>query len=151
MLLIGNLNFFVYFGINEGIQILTIVILGSVTVVFGVFLAIIPWEFIGGPYCSAEEEIYCSRGRKIKIRGSSQSCYLGLFNRLKWLELFTVLFFLYRPRLLKNRFSESMKKPFKDCLFDTNWNGVLPRRTFMWFTLWFKSCLWFSIKTNFLE
>ena len=144
MLLICNLNLFVYFGINEGIQILTIVILGSVTVVFGVFLAIIPWEFIGGPYCSAEEEVYCSRGRKIKIRGSSQSCYLGLFNRLKWLELFTVFMFFISTK-------ESMKKPFKDCLFDTNWNGLLPRRRFMWFTLWCKSCLWYPIKTNFLE
>ena len=93
MLLIGNLNLFVYFGKNEGIQILTIVILAGVTVVFGIFLAIIPWEFIGGPYCSAEEQIYCDRMRKIKKRGSSQSCYLGLFNRLKSLELFTVFMF----------------------------------------------------------
>ena len=151
MLLICNLNLFVYFEINEGIQICTIVNLATIVyglcftvIVYGFFLGFVPWEFIGGPYCSAEEDLYCDRGRKIKIRGSSQSCYLGLFNRLKWLELFTVFMFFISTK-------ESMKKPFKDCLFDTNWNGLLPRRRFMWFTLWCKSCLWYPIKTNFLE
>ena len=69
MLLIGNLNFFVYLGINEGIQILTIVILVFCLltlsiVLYGIFLAAVPWEYIGGPYCSATEDVYCSSSRK---------------------------------------------------------------------------------------
>ena len=87
MLLIGNLNFFVYLGINEGIQILTIVILafGLLTLsifLYGLFLGLVPWEYIGGPYCDAEEKEYCSWARKRRpgssggsgSSGPSQSC-----------------------------------------------------------------------------
>ena len=66
-----NHKLLVYLGINEGIQILTIVILafGLLTlfiVLFGIFLAAVPWEYIGGPYCSATEDVYCSSSRKKK-------------------------------------------------------------------------------------
>ena len=81
MLLIGNLNLFVYFGINEGIQILTIVILAIVTVVYGLVLAIIPSEYIGGPSCSAESKGCCSleEGGFICEKDSAQSCKLHVY------------------------------------------------------------------------
>ena len=77
MLLIGNLKLFVYLGINEGIQILTIVILAIVTVVYGLVLAIVPSESIGGPSCSAESKECCSLEGMLYIceEGPSQSCY----------------------------------------------------------------------------
>ena len=77
MLLICNLNLFVYFGINEGIQILTIVILAIVTVVYGLVLAIVPSVSIEGPSCSAESNECCSLGEEYYIceEGPSQSCY----------------------------------------------------------------------------
>ena len=77
MLLIGNLNLFEYFGINKGIQILTIVILAIVTVVYGLVLAIVPSESIGGPSCSAESKECCNlkEGHYICGEGSTQNCY----------------------------------------------------------------------------
>ena len=84
MLLIGNLNLFVYFGIKEGIQILTIVILAIVTVVYGLVLAIVPSESMGGPSCSAKSNECCNMGNGYicveaslegpPLEGPSQSC-----------------------------------------------------------------------------
>ena len=109
MLLIGNLNLFVYFGINEGIQILTMVILAIVTVVYGLFLAIVPWEFIGGPFCSADENGYCWNS------GGEESCKVFGLSIDEHDSSFLCFFCIDL-----SRFYESMEKSFKDCLFDTS-------------------------------
>ena len=79
MLLIGNLNLLVYFGINEGIQILTIIILALILLFnfglfFGIFLVLVPLDTIGGPSCSGTSDEYCVTTKPTKDSWTSQSC-----------------------------------------------------------------------------
>ena len=138
MLLIGNLKLFVYFGINagnnrpfnnEGIQIWTIVILAIVTVVYGLFLAIVPWEFIGGPFCSANE--ICQIGgeeEEAPTQEAQDQVVRYLVNQSTnmirvFLCFFVSTWVIKCPRLIVflSHFYESIKKPFKACLFDASW------------------------------
>ena len=49
-------------------------ILAIVIVAYGLFLAFVPWEFIGGPYCSAALNEYCP-GERRKGGSSRPSSY----------------------------------------------------------------------------